>query len=235
MAEQQTQDPQPDKAKGRPPSEAGVRAENRSFAREGDGARPVDEFVGTARDLSQKTAEATREVGVRGREAALEFADSWRTISEPFLAMHADMSRFIDDLWRQAGGFGMAAPLRRAHPFAAMSPAPLLGLPPVDMKETETAYVLHAELPGLTREDIDVEVRGGMLLLAGHKAEDRDDHGAAYRISERRFGRFERIFPLPPQVDPGRIEARFREGVLTITLPKTARATEDNSKVEIKT
>ena len=131
-------------------------------------------------------------------------------------------------------GFGLFPALRAARPFAAQGAAPLFGLPATDIKETDKAYLLDVELPGLTREDVDLSIEGDMLSICGHKAETRDDAGAAYRISERRFGRFERGFPLPADVERDKIAAEFRDGVLKITLPRNAEAAPHKSKIEIK-
>jgi HSP20 family protein len=144
------------------------------------------------------------------------------------------MHRWFDDLWRQATGLGAFPALRPARPFGALGAAPMLGLPPTDMKETPDAYVLSAELPGLNRDDVDIQMRGDLLLITGQKAEEKDDVGCAYRISERRFGRFDRSFPIPADVERNRIEAGFRDGVLTVTLPKTAAAAQDRTRIEIK-
>ena len=76
-------------------------------------------------------------------------------------------------------------------------------------------------------------MRGDLLLISGQKAEEKEDASCAYRISERRFGRFERGFPVPADVDRNRIAASFRDGVLTVTLPKNAAAMQDRNKIEI--
>jgi HSP20 family protein len=159
-----------------------------------------------------------------------EAATSWRGALDPVLAMQLEMSRWFDDLWRHAGGFPS---LRTARPFGAMGAASMFGLPPTDVKETQDAYVLRAELPGLTREDVDLQVRGDLLLISGQKAEEKDDAGCAYRVSERRFGRFERSFPIPADVEPDRAAATFRDGILTVTLPKTQAAAHRAAKIEV--
>ena len=96
------------------------------------------------------------------------------------------------------------------------------------------AYELAVELPGLTREDIDISLRGDALTIQGQKAEESEDTQASYRVSERRFGRFERTFALPDDVDTSKIDASFRDGVLRIALPKTPEAAERQLKIEIK-
>jgi len=187
-----------------------------------------------AGQVSQAAAGATREAGERGRNALRESAESWRGAAEPFLSMQSELNHWFDDLWRQATGMGMLPSLRPSRPFAALSAAPMFGLPAVDLKETDEAYKICAELPGLRPEDIELEIKGEALVLTGHKTEEKDDHRAAYRISERRFGRFERRFPLPADVDREKIEAAFHDGVLTVTLPREASAERSGNRIQIR-
>ncbi len=177
-------------------------------------------FAEAASQATRATTGAVREAGERGRAAAREAAESWRGAAEPFLTMQSELNHWIDDMWRQASGLGLFPSLRPARPFAAASAAPMFGLPAIDLKETDQEYRICAELPGLSPDDIELEVKGETLVLTGHKAEERDDPRATYRISERRYGRFERRFPLPPDVDRERIGAAFKDGLLTITLPR---------------
>ncbi|MBV8682843.1 MAG: Hsp20/alpha crystallin family protein [Caulobacteraceae bacterium] len=187
-----------------------------------------------AAQVSQAAAGATREAGERGRNAVRESAESWRGAAEPFLSMQSELNHWFDDLWRQATGMGMLPSLRPSRPFAALSTGPMFGLPAVDLKETNEAYRICAELPGLRPEDIELEIKGEALVLTGHKMEEKDDHRATYRISERRFGRFERRFPLPPDVDRQKIQADFRDGVLTVTLPREASAQHSANRIQIR-
>ena len=243
MAEPQTNRPesQADRAqtdKTRSPAAAAAEAtsvlkgEARSFVE--NGARAHHEATGAVRDLSQTAAEASRAASVRSREVARDVAGNWRDMTQSMLAMQMDFNRWFDDLWRHSGDFGLFPTLQRARPFATFGVGPAFGQPPVDLKETKDAYRLCVELPGLKREDIDLEIQGETLALSGHKAEEKADAGAAYRVSERRFGRFERRFPLPPGIERGKIEASFRDGVLSVTLPKSGEAVQAAEKVQIQ-
>lgn len=211
---------------------ANLKGEARSFAE--NGVRVQNEAAGAARDLSQTAAEAARVVSKRSRETARDMAGDWRDMTHSMLAMQMEFTRWFDDLWRQAGDFGLFPALQPARPFAALGAAPMLGLPPVDFKETKDAYRLCVELPGLKRDEIDLEIRDDVLTLSGHKAEEKEDAGAAYRVSERRFGRFERRFPLPPGVDRAKIAANFRDGLLSVSLPKTGEAAVEGTKVQVQ-
>jgi HSP20 family protein len=160
-------------------------------------------------------------------------ADSWRQAFDPLLAMQYEMSQWFDDMFRHAFGFRQTPGALALRPLG-LGAASLFGLPPADMKETAEAHILAVELPGLAREDVDLTIEGDQLVISGHKAEDSEDATAAYRVSERRYGRFERAFPLPPDVERSRIAAQFKDGVLKVTLPKNPTAAARRSRIEIE-
>jgi HSP20 family protein len=92
--------------------------------------------------------------------------------------------------------------------------------PAVDLVEREDCLVLKADLPGLSEDDVQIEVRDNVLTIAGErKAEHEDKQNGYYRI-ERSFGRFARSLQLPEGVDADRIGASFEDGVLEVTIPK---------------
>jgi HSP20 family protein len=92
--------------------------------------------------------------------------------------------------------------------------------PAVDLLEREDSLVLKADLPGLTEGDVQIEVRGDVLTIAGErKAEHEEKQNGYYRV-ERSFGRFSRSLQLPDGVDADRIAAAFENGVLEVTIPK---------------
>jgi HSP20 family protein len=96
--------------------------------------------------------------------------------------------------------------------------------PPVDIEETENAYILRAELPGLTKDDLQITLENNVLRLSGErKVEKNVDQGNYHRI-ERVFGTFSRSFALPHEVDAEHVQARFENGVLTLTVPKAEQA-----------
>lgn len=93
-------------------------------------------------------------------------------------------------------------------------------IPAVDIYETEGHdLVLRAELPGMKREDIEVSVENGTIVLRGEKKFDSEVKEESYRRIERSYGTFHRSFTLPSTVDTSRVSADYRNGVLTITLP----------------
>lgn len=95
-------------------------------------------------------------------------------------------------------------------------------MPRVDVKETETAFVISAELPGMKESDVDVSLSDGVLAISGEKKEEREEtKEGSFHLSERYWGQFRRSFRIPETVDENAIEARFEDGVLMLTLPKT--------------
>ena len=103
------------------------------------------------------------------------------------------------------------------------APGPAGWNPPVDLHETPDAYVVTAELPGLTREDVEIHMRDGRVTLSGSRRE-RGSPCERYHRVERGHGSFSRTFQLPIAVDAERIVADLRDGVLRVTLPKSADA-----------
>jgi HSP20 family protein len=98
-------------------------------------------------------------------------------------------------------------------------------LPAVDVEETAEELVLTAELPGMTQQDIELEVENNILTLRGEKPEIRKEgEEKKYHLWERRFGSFQRSFTLPRTVNADSIEAEFVDGVLQVRLPKVAEA-----------
>ena len=93
-------------------------------------------------------------------------------------------------------------------------------LPPVDIYETENHdLVLKAELPGMTREDIEVSVENGTLVLKGQKKFDSEVKEEHYRRIERSYGQFYRSFTLPNTVDTSKVGADYKNGILTVKMP----------------
>ncbi len=94
-------------------------------------------------------------------------------------------------------------------------------LPAVDIRETDEAFVATADLPGLTKDDIDVSIEDNILTVSGErKFEDATDNGTFRRV-ERSYGTFRRSFTLPRGVDPAKVEAKFENGVLNLDIPKS--------------
>jgi HSP20 family protein len=125
--------------------------------------------------------------------------------------------RMLDETF---GGFGSPSSLTEADGWS----------PLVDIEETDDGYVVEAELPGVKREDVKIEVVGNELTITG-EVKERERKGTL-RKRTRRTGRFDYRVGLPSQVDPDKIEAKLHEGVLTLQVPKSERA--QRRQIEVK-
>ncbi len=96
--------------------------------------------------------------------------------------------------------------------------------PAVDILETPEAYEVKAELPGIPKEDVHISVENNILTLKGERKFEKDESKENYHRIERTYGAFARSFNLPTRVDHDRVQAKFDNGVLTISVPKAAEA-----------
>ncbi len=107
--------------------------------------------------------------------------------------------------------------------------------PRSDAAVTTSAYEIAMELPGVEPDNIDIAVQDGMLVVSGEKQFEHEESGKSYFFSEREFGAFQRAFRIPLDADAEAIDAEFKNGVLTIRLPK-ARPVDGNArKVAVRT
>ena len=126
---------------------------------------------------------------------------------DPFLTLHREMNRMFDDVFRGFGGTGLS-PLMEGR----------FGWPKIELSDTDKMLTISAELPGLTENDVQIEIAKGVLTIRGEKKDERKDEGKYF--TERYYGAFERQIPLE-DVDEDNAEASFKNGVLTISLPKS--------------
>lgn len=106
-------------------------------------------------------------------------------------------------------------------------------LPAVDLHEEKDHLTLRAELPGMKKEDIDISLHGDVLTLSGERKEDEEyEKAEAYR-SERFLGRFQRAFTLPVAVDADKVQASYKDGILTVHLPKAEEAKPKQIEVKV--
>jgi HSP20 family protein len=131
--------------------------------------------------------------------------------------LHREMNRFFDEVFRGFDDSGF---------FGGRS-----AWPSVDVDETEKEYRVTAELPGLDERDVEVFLHEGVLTVRGEKKMESEDRNRSY--SERFFGRFERRIPLERNIDEGAVSAIFKNGVLTVKVPKNAKAIESSKRIPI--
>jgi HSP20 family protein len=138
---------------------------------------------------------------------------------DPFYRLWRQVDRLFDDFMgrvpaRGDGGMGFAFP--------------------IEVSETNDAYVVRAELPGVEQSDIDISLADNILTIKGEKkvASERSEDGAF--MTERAYGQFMRSIRLPYGVDAGQVEAAYKNGVLSITVPKPAELKRNVKRIELK-
>jgi HSP20 family protein len=176
-------------------------------------------------------AEAVTKLPVKIQEKAADIPSTTQAWT-PFLSLRREIDRLFDDF---DGGF-WRSPFRSAF---AVEPFGQRGMtwaatPAVDVVESEKAYEVSAELPGMDEKNIQVNLSNGNLTIKGEKQEEKEEEKKDYYLQERHFGSFERCFQVPEGVDANKIEATFNKGVLKVTLPKKAEAQKPEKKIEIK-
>ena len=105
--------------------------------------------------------------------------------------------------------------------------------PPADLYETDEAYNVEMELPGFSRDDINVTIEQGMLTISGRRAREESSENENYHLRERSIGRFSRSFSLPASIEANDVEARFEEGLLKVNLPKAEEARTRKIEVDV--
>lgn len=106
--------------------------------------------------------------------------------------------------------------------------------PAIDVVENDDAITLTAELPGMEENDVDLTVREGSIILKGQKKHEHDEENDNMHVSERAYGSFQRVMPVPDRVDAAKIKAKFDKGVLTVTLPKKPESVASARKISIE-
>lgn len=172
--------------------------------------------------------ETTSKVPVKNEKSVSGMPQAW-----PFESLRREIDRLFDDFnggfWRSPfrGSLFDVTPFRRGS-------ADLTALPAVDVSETDKAYEINADLPGMDEKNVEVKVANGILTIKGEKRDEKEEKQKDYHMRERSFGSFERSFQVPDNVDGEKIEANFRKGVLSVTLPKKAEAQKSAKNITIK-
>lgn len=141
----------------------------------------------------------------------------------PVHALRKNMEQIFEDFFQNTQSMGLF-------------PSPLMKsefIPQIDVVESEKEIQVNVELPGMTEKDIEVNLEKNALSIKGQKKQEEEQKGNNYHYVERRYGSFYRSIPLPVDVDPEKIEANFKNGILKITLPKAKK--EEAKKISIKT
>jgi len=138
----------------------------------------------------------------------------------PVRSLRRELDRFFEDV----------IPLRWFE--EAEDVGEQLWAPRADMSETEDKYVIHMDLPGVSKKDLKVNMEDNMLTINGDRKVDETHKGEGYYRRERAFGNFYRAFTIPKAVNESKIEATFKDGVLTVNIPKVEKS--KPHQIEIK-
>lgn len=141
----------------------------------------------------------------------------------PVVALQQEVNRLFDGFFGRFEGQSESA-----------QTLPLAGWAAADVVETDDHVEVSIELPGLDEKDLDVTVAPDGLTIRGEKRVERQEEKKGFYLSERSYGSVFRSIPLPPGVDCDRAEAKFGNGVLTVTLPKSAQAQIPSRRIDIK-
>ncbi len=133
----------------------------------------------------------------------------------PFLTLHREMNRLFDEVFRDLGTTSLREP----------------SWPSLEVTEDDNSIQVSAELPGMDENDVDVVFENGALTLRGEKQSANEDKARQY--SEHYYGRFERVVPIPVAVDEDAIKANVKNGVLTVTLPKSKAQQQNARRISI--
>jgi HSP20 family protein len=152
----------------------------------------------------------------RGRELSARRGEE----NHPFLTLHREMNRLFEDALR---GFDLLSPDRIFDRTTG-------GWPNIEVSETDREIKVLAELPGLEDKDVQVELANGELAIRGEKQTETEDRDRLF--SERYYGRFERRIPVA-DVEEDKVDASFKNGVLTVTLPKSPTAQQKVRRIAI--
>jgi HSP20 family protein len=145
-----------------------------------------------------------------------------RESGHPFERLRDEMDALFDDFFR---GFSI-------EPFEGHHARPFC--PNIDVAETDREIKVSAELPGMDEKDIEVSLNRDSLTIRGEKKEEKEEKGRDYYHVERSYGSFSRTIPLPVEIEKDNAEAYFKRGVLTVKIPKSAKAVESKKRIEIK-
>lgn len=139
---------------------------------------------------------------------------------DPFASFQRQMNRLFEDAFN--------VPMRGNAPPALLAPS-------IDVKETDKAIEVEAELPGVDEKDVQVTLENDVLTIKGEKKAEKEETKQGYYMSERSYGSFFRSLEMPTGIDADKVNASFAKGVLKVTLPKPIGAQAKSKKIEIKT
>lgn len=151
-----------------------------------------------------------------GKNIGRELGRAWESLSEGWRELLSRNSNALTHFSSDNEARGSES--------RSISPAtfPRWSLLAGEVEETDREILVRVEVPGMDKEDCRITIEGGMLYVSGEKRFERETHDSTYHVMERAYGSFQRTIPLPGDVDADNAEAIYRNGVLSIRLPKVA-------------
>lgn len=157
------------------------------------------------------------------RETAMTRGES----PDPMSALQGEINRAFEGFWRS-----FEAPLMRTGFTPTMGGGEIQ--PRVEVAETDKEIEVTAELPGMDEKDIEVSVTRDALTIKGEKRSEREEKRRDYHLTERSYGAIQRTIPLPADVDTDKVNASFKNGVLKVSIPKTAQLKAETKRIAVK-
>lgn len=142
-----------------------------------------------------------------------------RGAKNPVEELYREMNQLFDDFF----GHSVSRGLEKEPCFE----------PCIDLHENDKDYIVEAEIPGIDKENVDIAINGDVMTIKGEKKNEAEEKKDNYYRLERSFGQFSRDIPIPEDVDRDKIDAKFKNGVLKIELPKNPKAQRSAKRIEI--
>jgi len=171
--------------------------------------------------------EAGAVVPVQRDESKSSYADD--NSLKPLIQLHREMDRLFDNAFR---GFGIAP--FRSEIFSPLTASGLLK-PQIDISATDNEYSIAVEVPGVDEKDVKVEVADNTMTIKGEKKQEKEEKNKNYYCVERSYGSFQRVLSLPEDASQEDIKATFKNGVLTIKMPRKSLPKSKVKQIEVKT
>lgn len=148
-----------------------------------------------------------------------------RESGHPMFALQSDINQALEDFWRT-----FQSPAMRAMGTDLLED----DSPKIDVRDRDRAVEVVAELPGMDEDDVEVSVAEGALIIRGEKESESEEQDEDYLLRERSFGYIERAVPLPENLELDKAEATFKNGLLTIRIPKLAGQESGRTRISLK-
>ncbi len=158
------------------------------------------------------------------------------SITNPLLNIHQEIDSLFDRVMSGTGNMHFPSIMGHSRQAVSNSPSDVFIKPRLDIKERKKDYQINVEIPGVEEDGINLEVSDGTLIISGEKKYEKENKDERYYSIERSYGSFRRILSLPEDANDQEIDAKFKNGVLSITIPRKEieKQKENTRQIEIK-